>query len=117
MKNRILLLCAACAALAGCAHGQLPVTPPLAPSCPTPGNAAYTPLNPSGTTATNYTATGVTVQTCFIAQGTLGTQNSAWSNVVGPTTGGATGSVSMAVSCTVPSPNPNNETCSGVKWV
>jgi hypothetical protein len=116
MKNRIFALLATLS-LAGCAHGQLIVTPPLAPTCPPPGSSTYTPLNASGTTNLSYTATGVTTQTCFIVQGTLGSQTSSWSNVVGPAVGGATNSVTLTVTCSVPSPNPNNETCTGDKWV
>lgn len=117
--KRILAALAIIALLAGChkSSGQLPPTAPPLPTCPTPGNAAYTPLNPSGTANLSFTATGVTTQTCFIAQGVLGSLNGAWSNVVGPTIGGATNSVNLSVTCTVPSPNPLNLTCMGVKWV
>lgn len=118
MKN-IFAVLAIVALLAGChkSSGQLPPTAPPLATCPTPGNAAYTPLNPAGTASTSFTANNVTTQTCFIAQGTLNGLNSASSNVAGPMIGGVTNSVGLSLTCTVPSPNPNNLTCTGVKWV
>ena len=56
---------------AGCVHGQQPVTPPVITyTCPTPGNGAYALLAPPSS-STTYTATGVSAQTCYIAQGVL----------------------------------------------
>lgn len=101
---------------AGCVHAQHPVTPPTAPTCLPAGS--YTDLNgATGSASTNYTTTNVTVPTCFEAQGYLNGKYGTASNIVGPTTGGATNSVTLSVSCTVPSPNPNNLTCNGVNWV
>jgi hypothetical protein len=122
MKNRIFALLA-CAVLAGCAHGQQPVTPPVTTyTCPTPGTA-YMTLNAAGsstppTTATTYTAKNVTGQTCFIAQGYLPAsgsvpaQTGSWSNTAGPTVGGTGGNVNLSVSCTA----GTGQTCSGVEW-
>ena len=97
---------------AGCVHGQQPVTPPVITyTCPTPGNGAYALLAPpSG--STSFTATGVSAQTCYIAQGVLGSQTGSWSNVAGPTIGGATGKVSLSLTCTAGS----GTTCTGVQW-
>ena len=100
-------------AVVGCP--QQPVTPPVITyTCPTPGNGAYALLAPA-TSSTSFTATGVSAQTCYIAQGVLpGTppQTSPWSNVAGPTIGGATGKVSLSLTCT---PGAGT-TCSGVQW-
>ena len=99
---------------AGC-HAQHPVTPPTAPTCPPAGS--YVDLNgATGSASTTYTATNVTTPICFEAQGYLNGKYGTASNIVGPTTGGPTGSVLLSVSCTVPSPNPNNLTCN-VTWV
>ena len=97
---------------AGCVHGQQPVTPPVVTyTCPTPGNGAYALLAPpSG--STSFTATGVSAQTCYIAQGVLGSQTGSWSNVAGPTIGGATGKVSLSLTCTPGS----GTTCTGDQW-
>lgn len=116
--KRILALLASIAVVAlsaGCAHGQHPVTPPLAPTCPPAGS--YADLNgATGSASTSFTATNVTGQTCFEAQAYLNGQYAGATNIVGPTIGGATNKVALSVSCTVPNPNPNNFTCN-VNWV
>ena len=106
----LLPLCVA----TGC-PAQQPVTPPVITyTCPTPGNGAYALLAPpSG--STSFTATGVSAQTCYIAQGVLPgnpPQTSPWSNVAGPTIGGATGKVALSLTCT---PGAGT-TCTGVHW-
>ena len=103
----LLPLCVA----TGC-PAQQPVTPPVITyTCPTPGNGAYALLAPPSS-STTYTATGVSAQTCYIAQGVLGSQTGSWSNVAGPTIGGATGKVSLSLTCTAGS----GTTCVGVQW-
>ena len=70
---------------------------------------------PAVVSSTTYTATGVSAQTCYIAQGVLPgnpPQTSPWSNVAGPTIGGATGKVSLSLTCTAGS----GTTCTGVQW-
>ena len=113
MKRRALSILAALfplCAVVGCP--QQPVTPPVITyTCPTPGNGAYALLAPA-TSSTSFTATGVSAQTCYIAQGVLGLQTGSWSNVAGPTIGGATGKVSLSLTCT---PGAGT-TCSGVQW-
>jgi hypothetical protein len=100
---------------AGCHAAQNPVTPPQS-TCQPAGS--YTALNGLGTTSTTYTATKVTVQTCFLAQGYLpaangvSAQTGGYSNIVGPSIGGATGDVNLAVTCTAGS----GTTCTGVQW-
>ena len=93
----------------GC-HGQHPVTPPTY-TCPPAGS--YADLNGTGSTATTYTASNVTSQTCYEAQGYLNGQYGAASNIVGPSLGGATGKVLLSVNCTA----GTGQTCSGVNWV
>lgn len=98
--------------VAGC-PGQQPVTPPVITyTCPTPGNGAYTLLAPASS-STTYTVSGVVTQTCYyIAQGVLGSQTGSWSNVTGPTVGGATGKVALSLTCTAGA----GTTCTGVQW-
>lgn len=103
---------------AGC---QQPVTPPQQ-SCPPAGT--YVALNPVGsttnppTTATTFTDTPSGAK-CYLAQGHLPAANGVIaqdgqpSNIVGPTTGGATGKVNLSVTCTAGS----GQTCTGVQWV
>lgn len=118
---KLFAFLATLALAAGC-HGQQPVTP-VTYSCPAAGNAAYTTLNAAGssnppTTALTYTVSGVTQQTCYIAQGYLpasgGTaaQTGSWSNTAGPAIGGATGKVALSVTCTA----GTGTTCAGVEW-
>ena len=102
-----------------------PVTPPQPASCPLPTSSAFTQINPVGSTTDPPSATpslAVTpaaTGTCYAvtgylpASGTVIGQYGATSNVVGPVTTAQT----LSVTCTVPSPNPNNETCTGVEWV
>ena len=94
----------------GC-PGQHPVTPPTY-TCPPAGS--YADLNgATGSASTSYTATNVTGQTCFEAQGYLNGQYGTPSNIVGPTLGGATNKVALSVTCTA----GTGQTCSGVQWV
>ena len=116
--KRILIVALACIVpffFGPLACGQHPVTPPTY-TCPPAGS--YADLNgATGSTSTTYTASNVTGQTCFEAQGYLNGKYGTASNIVGPTLGGATNNVTLSVSCTVPSPNPNNLTCTGVSWI
>ena len=65
--KKVLAALAIIVLVAGChkSSGQLPPTAPPLPTCPAPGNAAYTPLNPSGTASLSFTATGVTSTDLF----------------------------------------------------
>ena len=99
--KRILIVALACIVpffFGPLACGQHPVTPPTY-TCPPAGS--YADLNgATGSTSTTYTASNVTGQTCFEAQGYLTGQYGTPSNIVGPTLGGATNKVTLSVSCT-----------------
>jgi len=111
MKRTFTLLftLAALGITQGCA--QHPVSTPQY-TCPPAGS--YVDLNgATGSSSTTYTASNVTGQTCFEAQGYLNGQYGTASNIVGPTVGGATNKVSLSVTCTA----GTGQTCSGVNWV
>lgn len=102
---------------AGC-HAQVPPTPPLY-TAPTPGNSAYTPLNPVGgtpapTTAMTYVDTPPAgTQSCYVVQGYLpGPQYSPWSNTACGAPG-TTGKANLSWSCTP----TTGTTCTGVLWI
>ena len=111
--KRILIVALACIVpffFGPLACGQHPVTPPTY-TCPPAGS--YADLNgATGSTSTTYTASNVTGQTCFEAQGYLTGQYGTPSNIVGPTLGGATNKVTLSVSCTAAA----GQTCN-VNWV
>ena len=94
--KRILIVALACIVpffFGPLACGQHPVTPPTY-TCPPAGS--YADLNgATGSTSTTYTASNVTGQTCFEAQGYLNGQYGTPSNIVGPTLGGATNKVTL----------------------
>ena len=108
--KRILIVALACIVpffFGPLACGQHPVTPPTY-TCPPAGS--YADLNgATGSTSTTYTASNVTGQTCFEAQGYLTGQYGNPSNIVGPTLGGATNKVTLSVSCTAAA----GQTCNG----
>lgn len=96
---------------------QINPTPPVI-TLPAAGNGAYTPLNPTGTASLTYTDSpsgevGYVVQGYLPASGTTPAQYGAWSNVVGPVTGGSTGKVTLSWTCTA----GTGQTCSGVQWI
>ena len=98
-------------------HPQNPVTPPQA-SCPPSGSYTQIPGGTNGTAALTFTATGVSSQTCYLAQGSLPASGSVKAqtgnptNIAGPTTGGATGEVLLSVT-----PDPTTgQTATGELW-
>ena len=93
----------------GCA--QHPVTPPTY-TCPASGAGVYTDLNPSGQSGETYTASP-SGQSCYEVQGLLSGAYGAASNVVGPSAGGATGTVNLSWTCTAAA----GQTCTGVSWI
>ena len=104
-------------------RSQNPVTPPqVSYSCPPLGTYAALPGAGNGSTSTAFTATAVSSQTCFAAQPSLPAangvvaQNGTPTNIVGPYIGGPLGEVTLGVQCKVPTPNPNNQTCTGDLW-
>lgn len=114
MKRLFALSILALTIAAGC-HGQQPVTPPQQ-TCPPLGT--YTPLNgTTGSASTSYTDTPSGAR-CYLAQGYLPAANGVpaqtgpASNIVGPSTGGATGKVGLSVNCTATS----GTTCA-VNWI
>lgn len=88
MRKLIGVLALLGAGAAGCAHGQMPPSPPIF-QCPTPVYASgqtpnYTVLNPTGTTGNSYIDNHGAGVWCYIAQSfnPATGQNSAPSNVV-----------------------------------
>lgn len=120
MKHALtLIICAAILAMASGCHAQPSPTPPLPATCPAAGNSAYTPLNAASSSATYTDTPPAGAQECYVASGVLPAsgstpaQTSSWSNIAGPSTGGATGKVGLSVTCT---PTPGT-TCTGEQWI
>lgn len=96
---------------------QNPVTPPQS-TCPPVGSYVALPGATNGTTATTFTASSVSAQTCFLAQGSLPAANGVKAqtgnptNVVGPTVGGSAGQVQLSVT---PTPTAG-QTSAGEQW-
>jgi hypothetical protein len=125
MKNRILALLACIFAIAPVAcHTQVPPVTPPQQSCPVATSAAYTQINPVGST-TNPPTTATTYSdspsgaSCYAVTGYLPPsggvegQYGGTSNVVGPQTPGTGAKVNLSLTCTAGA----GQTCSGVLWV
>lgn len=121
MKNRFLLLLVCIVPFLfgpSACHSQNSVTPPQS-TCPPVGS--YTAIGNgigNGSTATTFTAPGVTASTCFLAQGSLPAANGVKAqtgnptNIAGPTVGGAAGQVQLTVT---PTPAAG-QTSTGELW-
>ena len=119
MKRNLALLACVVPFLFGplACRPQNPVTPPQS-TCPPVGSYIALSGATNGTTSLTLTATSVSSQTCFLAQGTLPAangviaQNGNPTNIVGPTIGGSTGKVQLTVT---PTPT-SGQTATGELW-